>query len=229
MVHGWLAVAGIVLAVAIAMDLHLRLSRYISPIWQTISEYVNGTTKAAVNNAAALFTVMCLALAFGSLALLSGIGARRRDGRPLALMLLGVWSTGLLLVAMFPVDPPGAARTVSGELHNCFALTAFVALPSAAWALTRPGALRCPWHGSRRLIRGLATASLTATATLVVVFLRGPAALSSPLLAVGVHERVVFAIDLVLLLAMARPLLRRTDRAGTVDNSGEVNPVGVSA
>lgn len=54
------------------VELHLRLTGQISPIRQTLSEYVYGRLGFGFS-AAPLFTVMCLALALGSAALLVGI------------------------------------------------------------------------------------------------------------------------------------------------------------
>ncbi|MER6876529.1 DUF998 domain-containing protein, partial [Amycolatopsis sp. NPDC000673] len=122
-VHGRLALVGIGAAVAIATDLHLRLSAQISPVWQTLSEYVYG--RLGDHSAARLFAFMCLALALGSLALLAGLVKARRS--PAVVVLLGVWCAGLTICATVPVDPNGEARSFDGQLHNAAALTAFLA------------------------------------------------------------------------------------------------------
>jgi hypothetical protein len=202
---GRFAVAGMAVAVVIAVDLHLRLSKQVSPVWQTLSEYVYG--HLGTRSAAPLFSAMCLALSLGSLALLIGI-ARVRRSTPI-LVLLGTWCVGLLICATFPVDPEGQARSFSGQLHNYAALTAFVALPSAAWLLTRAGAVRCPWEPRRKAIRRLAVASLGS----VVVVLGGFVATlvigtsAHPEVTMGLFERLLFTIDLALLATMVRPLL----------------------
>jgi len=41
-VHGRLAIVGITMAVTISIELHLRLAGQVSPVWQTLSEYVYG-------------------------------------------------------------------------------------------------------------------------------------------------------------------------------------------
>lgn len=202
---GRLTVAGMVVAVVIAVDLHLRLSKQVSPVWQTLSEYVYGHVGSY--SAAPLFSAMCLALSLGSLALLVGIATRRRSW-PI-MVLLGLWCTGLLICATFPVDPEGQARSFSGQLHNYAALVAFVALPSAAWLLTRSGVVRCPWEPRRKAIRRLAVASLLS----VVIVLGGFVATliigasAHPEVTMGLFERLLFTIDLLLLATMVRPLL----------------------
>ncbi|SDX37940.1 Protein of unknown function [Amycolatopsis xylanica] len=201
--HGRLALAGMAVAVAIAADLHLRLSSRISPVWHTLSEYVYGGSSAAP-----LFSAMCLALALGSVALLAGIAKARRQRS--VLVLLGVWSLGLLIVAAFPVDPEGAARSLSGQVHNYAALAAFIALPSAALTLTRAGNVNCPWEPRRTTIRRLATASIVSIALVFGGFLFK--LLTGPQLTLGLFERLLFTIDLALLATMVRPLLSAAPR-----------------
>lgn len=207
--HGRLAIGGIGVAVAISIDLHLRLSSQVSPIWQTLSEYVYGHFGA--RSAAPLFSAMCFALALGSAALLAGIAKARRDGTVVAL--LGTWCAGLLVCAFVPVDPDGQARSLAGQVHNVAALTAFLALPAAAWVLTRPGRARCPWEPRRTTIRRLAVASLVSVGIVLAGFvgtlILGPA---NQEVTLGLFERLVFSVDLALLLTMVRPLLAASRR-----------------
>jgi hypothetical protein len=201
-------VAGIAVAVAISVDLHLRLSSQVSPIWHTLSEYVYGHFTTG-SSAAPMFDAMCLALTLGSLALLAGIAKARRPGSAPVLVLLGVWCVGLLVCATFPVDPDGAARSLSGQVHNYGAVLAFIALPAAAWLLTGPSRKGCPWEPRRTTIRRLAVAS---AASLVIV-LTGFAWVmntspSHPEITLGLFERLLFTVDLALLLTMVRPLLK---------------------
>ncbi|SFO14045.1 DUF998 domain-containing protein [Amycolatopsis rubida] len=208
-VHGRLALVGIGAAVLIATDLHLRLSAQISPIWQTLSEYVYG--RLGGHSAARLFTVMCLALALGSLALLAGLVKARRS--PAVVILLGGWCAGLTICATVPVDPHGEARSFDGQLHNAAALTAFLALPTAAWLLTRRGGRSCPWEPRRTTIRWLAVASFASVAVVlggfVFTLVTGPAQQEVTL---GLFERLLFTVDLALLLTMVRPLVAASRR-----------------
>ncbi|MET8993599.1 DUF998 domain-containing protein [Amycolatopsis sp. NPDC004169] len=204
--HGRIALGGIGLAVAISIDLHLRLSGQVSPVWQTLSEYVYG--KLGTSSAAPLFSVMCLALSFGSVALLAGIAKAHRPGTTAVCALLGVWSAGLLVCGLVPVDPDGQARSLAGQVHNLAALTAFVALPAATFVLTKKGRERCPWEPRRTTIRRLATASFTSVgvvlAGFVLTLVLGPARQDVTL---GLFERLLFTVDVALLLTMVRPLL----------------------
>ncbi|WP_290051524.1 DUF998 domain-containing protein [Amycolatopsis solani] len=204
-VHGRLALSGIGLAVAISIGLHLRLSGQVSPVWQTLSEYVYGKLGSA--SAAPLFSVMCLALSLGSVALLAGIAKAHRPGPTAVCVLLGVWSAGLLVCGLVPVDPDGQARSLAGQVHNLAALTAFVALPAAAFVLTKKGRERCPWEPRRTTIRRLATASFASVGVVlggfVLTLLLGPA---NQEVTLGLFERLLFTVDVTLLLTMVRPL-----------------------
>ncbi|MEV4149707.1 DUF998 domain-containing protein [Amycolatopsis sp. NPDC049691] len=203
--HGRLALGGIGLAVAISIDLHLRLSGQVSPVWQTLSEYVYG--KLGSSSAAPLFSVMCLALSLGSVALLGGIAKAHRPGTTAVCVLLGVWSAGLLVCGLVPVDPDGQARSTAGQIHNLAALTAFVALPAAAFVLTRKGRERCPWEPRRTTIRRLAAASFASVGVVlggfVLTLVLGPA---NQEVTLGLFERLLFTIDVTLLLTMVKPL-----------------------
>ncbi|MEV6440499.1 DUF998 domain-containing protein [Amycolatopsis sp. NPDC051716] len=204
--HGRFALGGIGLAVVISIDLHLRLSAQVSPIWQTLSEYVYG--KLGTSSAAPLFSVMCLALSLGSVALLAGIAKAHRPGTTAVCVLLGVWSAGLLVCGLVPVDPNGQARSLAGQVHNIAALTAFIALPVAAFVLTKKGRERCPWEPRRTTIRRLATASFVSIGVVlggfVLTLVLGPAQQDVTL---GLFERLLFTVDVALLLTMVRPLL----------------------
>ncbi|MFB9687138.1 DUF998 domain-containing protein [Amycolatopsis plumensis] len=195
--HGRVALGGIGVAVAISIDLHLRLSGQVSPIWQTLSEYVYG--KLGTSSAAPLFSVMCLALSLGSVALLAGIAKAHRPGTTAVCVLLGVWSAGLLVCGLVPVDPDGQARSLAGQVHNVAALTAFIALPAAAFVLTKKNRERCPWEPRRTTIRRLATASLVAVGVVLGGFVFT--------LTLGLFERLLFTVDVALLLTMVRPLM----------------------
>ncbi|GAA3536148.1 DUF998 domain-containing protein [Amycolatopsis ultiminotia] len=203
-VHGRLALMGIGVAVVLAADLHLRLSAQVSPVWQTLSEYVYG--RLGDRSAAPLFGAMCLALALGSLALLAGLLRARRS--PAVVALLGVWCAGLTVCATVPVDPDGQARSFHGQLHNVAALVAFLALPTAAWLLTRRGRATCPWEPRRTAIRRLAVGSFASVAVVlggfVLTLLTGP---THQEVTLGLFERLLFTVDLALLLTMVRPLL----------------------
>jgi hypothetical protein len=219
-VLGRVAVVGMTVAVAISADLHLRLSGQVSPVWQTLSEYVYGRFSTG-SSAAPMFSAMCLALALGSAALLAGIAKVRRPGSVPVLVLLGVWCAGLLVCATFSVDADDAARSIRGQVHDYGAVLAFIALPAAAWLLARPSRTGCPWAPLRPAIRRLAVAS----AASVQIVLTGLWVINTspghPEITMGLFERVLFIVDLALLVTMARPLLRsRRERTAALDRQG---------
>ena len=108
-VHGRLAIVGITMAVTISIELHLRLAGQVSPVWQTLSEYVYGHFGRV--SAAPLFSAMCLALSLGSLALLIGIAKAHREGSASVQALLGTWCAGLAVCGGSPSPwTPGGLR-----------------------------------------------------------------------------------------------------------------------
>ncbi|WP_338078600.1 DUF998 domain-containing protein [Amycolatopsis suaedae] len=192
-------------AVVLSVFLHIQLGDRVDPLLRTLSEYVYAGTRSA----APLFSVMCLALALGSAALLVGIVRTRGRGDTAAIVLLALWCTGLLACAIFPCDPPGPARTFIGQVHNVAAVLAFVSLPAAAWLLAHRGGPACPWGARRRLLRRLTAASVAGLAVVLgsfawIVF----ASPEPPEITLGLFERLLFTVDLGLLLVLTRPLLR---------------------
>ena len=80
-----------------------------------------------------------LILAVASAALTRLLAAHTRGGR-VGLALLGVWAAALVVVGVFPTDPPGhweRPMTTAGVLHGVAGLLAFATLPAAAVVLSR--------------------------------------------------------------------------------------------
>ena len=74
--------------------------------------------------------------------------------------------------------------------------------------LTKKGRERCPWEPRRTTIRRLATASFASVGVVlggfVLTLVLGPARQDVTL---GLFERLLFTVDVTLLLTMVRPLL----------------------
>lgn len=137
-------------------------------------------------------------------------GSARRRGPLAAAGLLISFAVALILVGLFPTDPPGsaaAAATGSAVVHRIGAAWSFLALPLAGVLVARTSG----WcrAGHARSLVGLAAGLLGAV--LVFLSIHLPLALAgSGLPAFGLLERIGFAFligYLILLAAALRPVL----------------------
>jgi len=228
---GGLALTGVAVAALLGVYLHLRLSATVSPIRQTVSDYV------LAPDGAATFAAMCLSLALGSLGLVSAViglrpypatspratrggpGAARaphlrgpaREGSAarghVIALLLSAWCLGLMVAALFPTDPMSGPMSPAGEAHRWAIVLAFVSLPAAGWLLSGTGAHAwTPYAGALRFWSRTAFASLgfLMITYVPVVF---PGVMSGPVI-IGLSERLVLFVHLALLVTLARPLVR---------------------
>ena len=218
---GGFALAGIGCFVVSVLALH-RLQPGLNPLDQAVSYYVHGPHGW-------LLTVGLLGLGLGSLALTVGVtptehGPRMRAGR----CFLGIWSVCVLLAGIFAADPPGhwdRPPSTSGMIHGGAAMTAlFLALPIAAWLLSRSFRHDVRWHWLSGLSFTLAAAmvaSLIAFAiSLAPVFLTdGPPRL------LGLTERILLAVNSAWLCVIAFGLLR-VGAKGTLGESSSQTLAG---
>jgi hypothetical protein len=194
----WPVVACVGVTVVALVALHLDGVGTVDPIAQTISDYV------ALPGGYALLGVAALALA----AAVGLIGAGLRGWglaaptAPAALMAAA--SGALATAALFPTNVPGTVAGPVANLHRVAGGIVLVTLPLAAWMIARRAADSPAWRaaapGLARL--GLATAALSAVFLLnnVPIVIAG-----SPIFAVlGVLQRVLWAVMLVLLVMIAR-------------------------
>lgn len=81
-----------------------------------------------------LFTVSTALLGIASVALTVTLARTRLPGGSLIIVVLGLWSLGLIVAAAFPTDPIGAEHlSVVGQIHRYAGATMHVALPVAGW------------------------------------------------------------------------------------------------
>lgn len=216
---GGLTLAGVAVAALLAVYLHVRMGGVVSPVRQTVSDYVFAPEGAGV------FAAMCLALAVGSLGLVSAVITLRpypaARGHVIAL-LLTAWCLGLIVAALFPTDPMGAPMSPAGETHRWAIVFAFVSLPAAGRLLSGTGEHTWTRHaGALRFwaLAGFAALGLQMITYVPVVF---PGVVDGPVL-IGLSERLVLAVDLAMLVTLARPLLH----AAPVPIRSDRNPVNL--
>jgi hypothetical protein len=178
----------------------------VNPIATPVSYYVF----APGGNA--LFVSASVALAVGMLAVLVGmtwVGVRMA-GRPT--VLFSVWSSCLLLAAIFPTDESPNVETLVGWVHQ-FAGAGILALLSLAGLAAGPRLAESPaWLPVVRQVRVLSVGA----AMLAVAYLLSRAIEFIPGFVVpfgftdvdGILQRMVFAFDIGVVAALAANLIR---------------------
>ena len=198
-----IVLAGLAVFVTATAALH-GLQSSLSPRDEAVSYYVHGT-------GGPLLTAGLLALGLASIVLVAALGeAVEGPGARIGRWLLGIWSLGVVLGAIFPADPPGhwnEPPSVAGMIHGNAALVAFVVFPLGALCLARSFRRDPPWTSRARLLGALAVAAAASLllffASLAPVFVRpGPPVL------LGLSERVLLALYVAWLAAAAHGLPR---------------------
>lgn len=204
-ISGWVGLLGVVIAAAAC--LYLDLTSGEDAYRRTISGYVFTNP--------VIFTSAVIALVIGSVAIL--VGLLRRSVLSLrhpASWLLVAWIVGMTLVAIFPKHDWSVGPSASGHVHRVASLVAFVALPLAVILLTR----RAVHGGVGRLAYaalGFALASYAYLGYLAwVIYDAGQDGVrwwwAVPL---GLAERILLALEVAALAALAIGLLSRGRRA----------------
>ncbi|MCU1628039.1 MAG: hypothetical protein JWP64_2988 [Pseudonocardia sp.] len=207
---------GAAVAVTAAGWLHLAgalAAPRVDPLAFTVSDYV------ALPGGYALLAVAALALGLVGVALAATARRAAPAARAVPVLLLG-WSAALLLVGLFPTNPPGVPADLAAGVHRYAGALAFAVLPIAVWLLGR--ALR------NRALCGLAVAVGVAAGTFLVAHVPIVLAIDIagspgfPLL--GGVERVLYALVIVLLLVTARALRRTAPDLVAVPAVAEADP-----
>ncbi|MGH3626969.1 MAG: DUF998 domain-containing protein [Sciscionella sp.] len=204
---GVVAAAGVLLAAGFIVVLHVLAGSRIDPLARTMSDY------ALLPGGEPLFVASAACLLIASTALIAGLHKSGVRGGGMLHALCAVWCAGLLLVAAFPTDPPAAALTFTGFVHRYAAGAFLFALPPLARLLGRELATL---PGTKREVRRLSVLSAASwwclafflICHLPVVFpwLPGVELLSGAHAVLGLAERLLFAVDLAVLLVIASVL-----------------------
>jgi hypothetical protein len=190
-----LAVMGLVLSLLPIFYLHMTAAGEINPISEVVSDYI------FVDGGAGLLALGSLTLAAASAALLLVLVARGVPRQEPAAWLLGLWSVGLVFVALFPTDPTGAPTTLSGAVHRYAGAVMFTSLPLAGWLLSRRN---IPSSTVRRLSVAAGIASVAFMLVHVSVVQQG-----TSLVLLGLFERALFVLLYGLLFAVAAAVATR--------------------
>ncbi|MFC5063528.1 DUF998 domain-containing protein [Actinomycetospora atypica] len=200
-----LATAGSVVALGVvavvgAMHLVAPWSRH-DPVRRTISEY-------AVGPGGWLFDVAVLGLVAATVAVTAALVLRGvLPLRSAAVVLLGVWCVGLVLVVVFEKTNWSVGPSLSGSIHRYASLAAFLALPTAGLLVARR-------HRGERWARWVTACAVVALASFVPII---GAILLNPVLAtpwyravpLGLIERVLSLAEVAMVVVLGFRAARR--------------------
>jgi hypothetical protein len=117
-----IALIGICLFILLIIILHFLPTGY-NPLRSPTSEY-------AVGKYGFLMTIAFLGMSTGSFALVIGLysGIVRSASSRIGLILLTIWSVGVLIAMIFPIDPEGLPPTTHGAIHKTNGPVTFISL-----------------------------------------------------------------------------------------------------
>ncbi|MFG3688539.1 DUF998 domain-containing protein [Micromonospora sp. NPDC047740] len=188
----------------------------INPDWSPAEAMISHYVHAPRGGWLVPLGVLALAVASGTLTWLAAAYTRGRAG----LVLLGVWTSALLVAGVFPADPPGRwdkPPTTAGTLHGVAGLLAFAVLPAAAVVLSRVWRRDSRW---RSVAGGLAVTTALSVVAFVLFMITFLDVQGGPSLAVGPWATITGLAERVMVwayvgwLAVAAGGLRRIARGG---------------
>ncbi len=180
--HGLLGLAGIGTFLAALVMVHMG-----SPGIDMVRGYVSNLANEPLG---IVFMAGTVVHGLGNLALAVGLARAVNPvpGRTAAVWLFALAAGGILAAAVFPVDPPGAPVTWSGQLHRAFASTAFVLELAALFTFAAAFREDPRWQRERPLTLALAVAAAAALTAFVISIQIGWAP--------GLTERLALAVFL---------------------------------
>lgn len=195
-------------SVLVMTRLNVEFAGEIDPFSRAVSYYI------FVERAADTFNATLLAVATATVMILVGMAQLRvRLGR-LTVILFGTWCGALLLCVLFPTDNSPRIETASGWIHQFAGASLFVTLPLAGLALARRLGDQPNWARTGRALRALAFGGvwlalcyLAARLPDLLPWQDFPDFLDWRSVA-GLIQRVLFALELAMLLVLATRLLR---------------------
>ena len=207
-----LAIVGFVAALLPMVYLHLEASGQLNPIKHTISDYV------FAKQGARYFDTSLVALTFGSIALMVGLGSAGLIRGAVLTVLVTVWCVGLAVALLFPTDPTDGVQSISGAVHRWAAIFFFPCLSVAGFLLAKRCQMTQGWERFAPVVLRLSMAStiVLGTFALIQLAINNPEML--PFLGfvknyLGLAERILFGIDMALLFVLGMALWRGTGPA----------------
>jgi hypothetical protein len=203
-----LGLATVALAPLPIVYLDLTSREQVSPFTHTISDHVNEPQGAA------LLAVSAICALVAGVALVAGLGGAGLQRRVGVQLLLASWCVAAVLAVVFPTNAAGTPAELAAQVHRYAVGWMFAVLPAAMWLLARRSRNQARWRSGAPLLGGLAVTTAVAGGAFLLSHI--PIVLfGSPGFAlVGVVERVLFGMEIALLVAglvTARRAARSTD------------------
>ena len=189
-----MSLSGNALYIIAVLLLHfLRKDLYV--VEHFVSEY-------ALGNYGWILTIALFSLAIGQLSLLVGLTANIKLSIT-SLVTFSMWCLCIFLVAIFPTNLPGATPTTANNIHNLSAFIAFTNLPVAMITWGSDFKKDTNWKKLTKTSWTFGTLSFSLLIALIL----------SPILFIGVTQRILTALDLSWLIIVARQLyLNKTNK-----------------
>ncbi|WP_242640182.1 DUF998 domain-containing protein [Rhodococcoides fascians] len=186
--------------VVLVLDLHTAWQTP-SHLRRTISEYGLGAQQW-------VFSIGVVLLAFGSaLTLASALRYRLTRPASAASICLTLWTVGLVAVVAVPKQDwsNNASLSLGGSIHRLGAAVAFVSIPVAVFAFSRPWIRDGVWAARARITLGLSMLSVVTLLPIVYALAVGAAG-SRPwyrVVTLGYVERVLVVAEVIALISLA--------------------------
>ncbi|OZC63425.1 hypothetical protein CH276_13560 [Rhodococcus sp. 06-470-2] len=186
--------------VVLVLDIHTAWHTP-SHLRRTISEYGLGAQQW-------VFSIGVVLLAFGSaLTLASAIRYRLTRPGAAASIFLTLWTVGLIAVVAVPKQDwsNDASLSLGGTIHRLGAAVAFVSIPVAVFAFSRPWLRDTVWAVRARVTMGLSALSVVTLMPIVYALAVGATG-SRPwyrVVTLGYVERVLVVAEVIALISLA--------------------------
>ncbi len=192
--YGLLGLLGVVAFLSSLIVVHLT-----SPQIDWMRDYVSNLANEPFG---LVFVGSVFVHGWGNLAIALGLRGALRPGRlrNRAVLLFGFAAVGILLAALFPIDPPGHTPTTIGRLHRTFASATFMLELAAVFVFSIVFRHDRRWHRQQSVSMVLSTTAAIALMAFVIAIQID--------LAPGLAERVALAVLLVWEILVCIQLIR---------------------
>ncbi len=167
----------------------------LSAFTHTISDHVNAP------GGPALLTVTAACGLVAGLALMAGMRAAALHGRTGIQVLMGSWCLAVVIAGVFPTNAMGTPPDLAAGVHRYAVGWMIAVLPLAGWLLARRSREQPRWRSSAPLVGVLAVATGVSSAAFLLSHIPIVFPGSPGVVMLGVVERVLFGMDIVLLAA----------------------------